>query len=144
MDTEIFDRGGPEGRSYKIVERGGPKSLKMAFKCLFQTFSYKSFANIPPKGGRRGGGGGGERGGPLPNSKSATASQSGCTKLNKICSFWYFHLFKILFHSDLNLQNLLEKRCLDTFKESLANVIFNTRNKDFLCLPLAKTSKYLD
>ena len=35
----------------------------MAVECLFQLFSYKSFANILPKGG-----GGGERGrpGPLP------------------------------------------------------------------------------
>ena len=33
----------------------------MAFECSFQLFSYKSFANIPPKGG---GGGGGQA--PLP------------------------------------------------------------------------------
>ena len=36
---------------YKILERGGPKSLKMAFECSFQSLSYKSFANIPQKGG---------------------------------------------------------------------------------------------
>ena len=50
-DPEIFERGGPEAIVYKILERGGPKSLKMAFECSFQSFSYKSFANIPPKGG---------------------------------------------------------------------------------------------
>ena len=37
-------------RSYKIQDRGGPKSLKMAFECSFQSFSYKSFANIQLKG----------------------------------------------------------------------------------------------
>ena len=50
-DPEIFERGGPEAIIYKILERGGPKSFKMAFECLFQSFSYKSFANVPPKGG---------------------------------------------------------------------------------------------
>ena len=60
-DPEIFERGGPEDMIYKILERGGPKSLKMAFECSFQSFSYKSFANIPPKGGARG-----------PSPKSAT------------------------------------------------------------------------
>ena len=50
-DPEIFERGGPEDIICKILERGGPKSLKMAFECSFQSFSYKSFANIPPKGG---------------------------------------------------------------------------------------------
>ena len=44
-------------RSYKILERRGPKSLKMAFECSFQSFSYKCFANIPPKGEGRGGAG---------------------------------------------------------------------------------------
>ena len=34
----------------EILERGGPKSLKMAFEYPFQSFSYKSFVNIPPKG----------------------------------------------------------------------------------------------
>ena len=52
-DPEIFERGGPEAIIYKILERGGPKSHKMAFECLFQSFSYKSFANVPPKGGAR-------------------------------------------------------------------------------------------
>ena len=50
VDPETFERGGPEAIIYKILERGAPKSLKMAFECLFQLFSYKSFANIPPKG----------------------------------------------------------------------------------------------
>ena len=50
-DPEIFERGGPEAIIYKILERGGPKSVKMAFEGLFQSFSYKFFANIPPKGG---------------------------------------------------------------------------------------------
>ena len=50
-DPEIFEKGGPEAIIYKILERGGPKSLKMAFECLFQSFSYKCFANISPKGG---------------------------------------------------------------------------------------------
>ena len=35
-DSEMFERGGPEAIIYKILERGGPKSLKMAFECLFQ------------------------------------------------------------------------------------------------------------
>ena len=64
-DPEIFERGGPEAIIYKILERGGPKSVKMAFECLFQSFSYKLFANIPPKGG----GGAGPLG---PSPKSAT------------------------------------------------------------------------
>ena len=64
-DLGIFERGGPEAIIYKILERGGPKSLKMAFECSFQSFSYKSFANIPQKGGGPG---------PLgPSPKSATA-----------------------------------------------------------------------
>ena len=50
-DPEIFERVGPEAIIYKILERGGPKSVKMAFECLFQSFSYKFFANTPPKGG---------------------------------------------------------------------------------------------
>ena len=50
-DPGIFERGGPEAIIYKILERGGPKSLKMAFECSFQSFSCKSFANIPQKGG---------------------------------------------------------------------------------------------
>ena len=49
-DPGIFERGGPEAIIYKILERGGPKSLKMAFECSFQSLSYKSFANIPQKG----------------------------------------------------------------------------------------------
>ena len=52
-DPEIFKRGGPEAIIYKVLERGGPKSLKMAFECPFQLFSYRSFANMPPKGGAR-------------------------------------------------------------------------------------------
>ena len=60
-DPGIFERGGPEAIIYKILERGGPKSIKMAFECSFQSFSYKSFANIPQKGG-----GGGWHPGPLP------------------------------------------------------------------------------
>ena len=52
-DPGIFERGSPEAIIYKILERGGPKSVKMAFECLFQSFSYKCFANIPPKGGPR-------------------------------------------------------------------------------------------
>ena len=35
-DPEIFERGGPEAIIYKILERVGPKLLKMAFECLFQ------------------------------------------------------------------------------------------------------------
>ena len=60
-DPGIFERGGPEAIIYKILERGGPKSLKMAFECSFQSLSYKSFANIPQKGG-----GGPRPPGPLP------------------------------------------------------------------------------
>ena len=52
-DPEIFKRGGPGAIIYKVLERGGPKSLKMAFECPFQLFSYRSFANMPPKGGAR-------------------------------------------------------------------------------------------
>ena len=52
-DPEVFERGSPEAIIYKNLERGGPKSLKMAFECSFLSFSYKSFANIPPKGGAR-------------------------------------------------------------------------------------------
>ena len=63
-DPGIFERGGPEAIIYKILERGCPKSLKMAFECSFQSLSYKSFANIPQKGGGPG---------PLgPSPKSAT------------------------------------------------------------------------
>ena len=61
---ESFERGGPEAIIWKILERGAPKSLKMAFECPFQLFSYKSFANIPPKGGGALG----------PSPKSATAA----------------------------------------------------------------------
>ena len=43
--------GGQEIIIYKILERGGPKSLKMAFEFSFQSFSYKSFAKTLPKGG---------------------------------------------------------------------------------------------
>ena len=50
-DPGIFERGGPKAIIYKTVERGGPKTLKMAFECSFQSFSNKSFANIPQKGG---------------------------------------------------------------------------------------------
>ena len=48
-DPGIFERGGPKAIIYKTVERGAPKTLKMAFECSFQSFSYKSFANIPQK-----------------------------------------------------------------------------------------------
>ena len=41
----------------------------MAFECFFQSFSYKSFANTPPKGG------GGSAPGPSP--KSATVGFNG-------------------------------------------------------------------
>ena len=50
-DPEIFERGSPAAAIYKILESGAKKSLKMAFECSFQLFSYKSFVNIPPKGG---------------------------------------------------------------------------------------------
>ena len=50
-DPESFERGGLEAIIYKILERGGPKSVKMAFECLFQSFSYKYCT-------KRGGGGG--------------------------------------------------------------------------------------
>ena len=40
-DPEMFERGGPEAIIHKILERGGPNSLKMAFECSFQSFSYK-------------------------------------------------------------------------------------------------------
>ena len=33
-DPGIFERGGPEAIIYKILERGGPKSLKMSFGML--------------------------------------------------------------------------------------------------------------
>ena len=61
-DPGIFERGGPEAIIYKILERGGPKPLKMSFGCSFQSFSYKYFANISQKGG----GGRGRPPGPLP------------------------------------------------------------------------------
>ena len=65
-DPEIFKRGGPGAIIYKVLERGGPKSLKMAFECPFQLFSYRSFANMPSKGGGPG---------PLgPSPKSATVA----------------------------------------------------------------------
>ena len=35
----------------EIFERGDPEPLKMTFDCFFQSFSNKSFVNIPPKGG---------------------------------------------------------------------------------------------
>ena len=64
-DPEIFKRGGPEAIIYRSLERGVPKSLKMAFECSFQSFSYK-FLQIFHQ--RRGGGVG-----PLgPSPKSAT------------------------------------------------------------------------
>ena len=56
-DPESFERGGPEAIIYKILERGGPKSVKMAFECLFQSFSYKYCTKR---------GGGGRPPGPLP------------------------------------------------------------------------------
>ena len=55
-DPHIFERGGPEAIIYKILEREGPKFLKMAFECSFQSFSNKSFASIPPRWGMGGGG----------------------------------------------------------------------------------------
>ena len=66
-NPEIFKRRGPEAIIYKILERGGPKYLKKAFECSFQSFSYKSFANIPPKRGVALG----------PSPKSATALGEG-------------------------------------------------------------------
>ena len=51
MDPEIFERRRPEAILYKILERWGPKSHRMTFECSFQSFSYKYFAKIPPKGG---------------------------------------------------------------------------------------------
>ena len=63
---KFLKEGAPEAIIHKILERGGPNSLKMAFECSFQSFSYKSFANIPPKEG----GGGPCPLGPTP--KSAT------------------------------------------------------------------------
>ena len=64
FSPENTGSGGPEAIIYKILERGGPESLKveMAFEYSFQSFSYKSFANISPKGG----------GGLGPSPKSAT------------------------------------------------------------------------
>ena len=41
-DPGIFERGGPEAIIYKILERGGPKSLKMAFECSFQSCCHSS------------------------------------------------------------------------------------------------------
>ena len=40
-DPESFKRGDPEVIIYEILERGDLKSLKMAFECSFQLFSYK-------------------------------------------------------------------------------------------------------
>ena len=63
-DSEIFERGGPEAIIYKILEKGGPKYVKMAFEYLFQLFSYNFFCKYSTK---RGGPG------PLgPSPKSAT------------------------------------------------------------------------
>ena len=45
-DPEISERGG--GDRSQILERGGQNST---FQCGFQSFSYKSLINIPPKGG---------------------------------------------------------------------------------------------
>ena len=50
-DPEIFEIGGLEAIIYKMLERGGPKCFKMAFECSFKSFSCKSFAKLPPKGG---------------------------------------------------------------------------------------------
>ena len=72
-DPEMFERRGQEAIIYKILERGGPKSLKVPFECSFHTFSYKSFANILPPGG--GGGGGGM--GPAPKSATVKRSRAG-------------------------------------------------------------------
>ena len=52
-DPETFEIGGPEAIIYKMLERGGPKSFKMAFESSFKSFSCKSFAKLPPKGGAR-------------------------------------------------------------------------------------------
>ena len=40
MEPEIFERWGPEATIYKVLERRCPESLKMAFECSFQSFSY--------------------------------------------------------------------------------------------------------
>ena len=47
----LLRRGGTEAIIYKILERGGPKSLKMALEYSFQSFPYKSFVNFPQMGG---------------------------------------------------------------------------------------------
>ena len=59
----LLRRGGTEAIIYKILEREGPKSLKMALEYPFQSFPYKSFVNFPQIGG---GGGGGRPPVPLP------------------------------------------------------------------------------
>ena len=52
VTTGILVRGlGGAPAALIILERGILKYLKMAFECSFQSFSYKSAANIPPKGG---------------------------------------------------------------------------------------------
>ena len=45
-DPEISERGGGGGGS-QILERGG--GWNSTFQCGFQSFSYKSLTNIPPK-----------------------------------------------------------------------------------------------
>ena len=84
-----FWKRGSRSYNYKIVERGGPKSLKMAFECSFQSFSYKSFANIPPKDEERGGGGGGGGGaGALPlNPLLSSITQAGLPSPQFLRSF---------------------------------------------------------
>ena len=54
-DPEMFERRGQEAITYKILERGGPKSLKVPFECSFHTFSYKSFCKYSTRGGGGGG-----------------------------------------------------------------------------------------
>ena len=74
MDPEIFERRRPEAILYKILERWGPKSHRMTFECSFQSFSYRYFAKIPPKGG------GGRVQGPLTPPLNAPLYSQSATK----------------------------------------------------------------
>ena len=59
-DPKFLKEGDPEAIIYKILEREGPKSLKMAFECSFQSFFFINLlhSKYSTKGGGRGGGGG--------------------------------------------------------------------------------------
>ena len=63
-DPKFLKEGDPEAIIYKILEREGPKSLKMAFKCSFQSFFFINLlhSKYSTKGGGEGGGGGGAGG----------------------------------------------------------------------------------